>query len=98
MTVRLTRFGVEDTLTGEDILWLELAEVTASAVDHMTQRVPVLSFTGFDGTEISVGEGSSGWDAVVEGLGERIELPVPHLSAAVSMLRTGEVLTLRSRR
>ncbi|WP_040164823.1 hypothetical protein [Microbacterium gorillae] len=93
MVIRLTDTGIADTLAG-DIPWLEVAAVTATTVDHMTQRVPTITFTGLDGTEIETAEGASGWDDLVTGLADRLPVTVPDLGTALALLRTGEVLTL----
>lgn len=99
MGVRLSAAGVTHTLGGEiiaQVAWDALTRVTAESVDHMTQRVPMLTLEAGSEVSVDVSEGEPGWDDLVDELGSRIPLTVPDLAAALAVIRSGETMTLFS--
>ena len=100
MAVRLTDAGIEHVIGDvvfAGISWPQLTRVEATSVDHMTQRVPMLTFEDDGGELLDVGEGEAGWDELVAHLSEHLQLAVPDLSATLGMLRTGEVVRVFTR-
>lgn len=96
MGVRLTTDGLEQ-IVGDavfaSIAWADIRTIEATCSDHMTQRVPMLTFSSATET-IDVGEGEFGWDELLGALADHVRLEVPDLLAVVATLRTDETVTL----
>lgn len=100
MGVVLTGHGIEETVAGAThvLAWHDVTRVEASCVDAVTQRVAMLAFESAAGECVEVGEGQSGFDAVVAGLDEHLDLIVRDLSVTVAMLRTDAAVEVFTRR
>jgi len=104
VSTQLTAAGVEQTRGGATIIirWERLRALTASNVDHMTQRIAMLTFDGEgesdgDGVSIELSEASPGWDAVVRDLAEQLPLAVDDLGVTLAVLNADEAIVVYAR-
>ncbi len=99
MAVVLTGAGIEQTLAGSTVVvpWADVTRVEASCVDAVTQRVAMLAFETATGECVEIGEGQSGFDAVVADLDSHLDLIVRDLSVTVAMLRTDAAVEVFAR-
>ena len=105
MSTQLTAAGVEQTRGGATIIirWERLRAVTASNVDHMTQRIAMLTFEGGhesdgEGASIELSEPSPGWDAAVRDLAEQPPLAVDVLGLTLAVLNADDATVVYARR